>query len=121
MIGILDIETVAPSYDGEGFPPVEGFIEWAGFRLLITRVTLYPGASHLCGYVDVPPGHWAHGDPCVYVDVHGGITYARETEDGWWRVGFDCNHFGDTPARWTKAAVAQELYKFADWLGREER
>ena len=31
----------------------------------------------------------------TYVPVHGGITYAEESEDGSMVYGFDCAHFGD--------------------------
>lgn len=63
----------------------------------------------LCGYVGVPPGHPWHGKNYydLPVDVHGGLTYARECdghichvpspgepEHLWW-LGFDCGHAFD--------------------------
>ena len=68
----------------------------------------------LCGYVGVSPGHPAYGKRYndVYVDVHGGLTYAAkcshgeedksichipgdgEPDDVWW-LGFDCGHYMD--------------------------
>jgi hypothetical protein len=35
----------------------------------------------------------------IEVDVHGGLTYSAEGEDGWWYFGFDTAHAEDfTPA-----------------------
>ena len=59
------------------------------------EVITHPTLGHLCGYVDLPEGHPCWGTECTEVDVHGGITYAREHSDGYWRVGFDCAHIGD--------------------------
>jgi hypothetical protein len=67
------------------------------------------GAGSWCGYAAVPPGHPWHGKEYEHVDVevHGGLTYARECaghvchvpkpgepDDVWW-LGFDCAHSGD--------------------------
>ena len=78
----------------------------AGLHAIIHRV---PHHGALCGYVAVPPGHphhKVHYDE-VPVDVHGGLTYAKECageichvaepgepEDVWW-LGFDCAHSDD--------------------------
>lgn len=54
--------------------------------------------THLCGYVTFPklplkePGY----DHLCDVDVHGGVTYAQQNEDGSYTYGFDCAHFGDS-------------------------
>jgi hypothetical protein len=59
------------------------------------RVKLLRGGWR-CGYVRINPDD----NTCIYdIDVHGGITYSRDSEnsylpDGWW-VGFDCIHSGD--------------------------
>lgn len=70
--------------------------------------------GHWCGYVGVAPTHPWHGkySDSMDVDVHGGLTYARECEEGdpeltvchipapgepehlWW-LGFDCAHCND--------------------------
>ena len=73
------------------------------------------------GYVGVPSGHPWFGknyQELEDVDVHGGLTYsssARPTgvrgqavEDGFWWVGFDTAHMGDTPDNWTKDQVEKE-------------
>lgn len=77
----------------------------AGMPCILHRAHL----GHWCGYVGVPPGHPCHGkdyDDCD-VDVHGGLTYAKdcrepvcrvpkpdEPEHLWW-LGFDCANAGD--------------------------
>jgi len=54
--------------------------------------------GHLCGYICIPEGHpWKGlGENALYdnIDVHGGITYNKEEEDGYW-IGFDCAHSSD--------------------------
>lgn len=66
--------------------------EHAGYVCTIRKAPL----EHLCGYVDIPPGHPWHGVGYVDIDadVHGGLTYSEE-EEGAWRIGFDCAHSGD--------------------------
>lgn len=76
-----------------------------GFPCLVNR----GGMGAWCGYVAVPPGHWAYGKgySSVNVSVHGGLTYAGqcsgsichvpapgEPDDVWW-LGFDANHWCD--------------------------
>lgn len=100
-----------------------------------------PGGAW-CGYVGVPPGHPYHGKDYddVDVDVHGGLTYARECmdlaevkkyrpeethdsiichvpeedepEELWW-LGFDCSHAGDYAPRHERslAKVRDEAYR----------
>ncbi len=78
---------------------VEREWEHAGLKCAVTLQ--HPG-GHRCGYVRVPPGHWAFGKEYedIHVDVHGGITFAtpepcaHEDGAGWW-VGFDCGHSED--------------------------
>jgi hypothetical protein len=31
----------------------------------------------------------------IEVDVHGGITYSQQEDDGWWYFGFDTNCYND--------------------------
>jgi hypothetical protein len=73
--------------------------------------------GHLCGYARCPQrpvkesGY--HGI-LSFVPVHGGITYAREHDDGTMVYGFDCNHSGDfsewdpSGKQWTEDEVAEE-------------
>ena len=74
-----------------------------GLRCVIQRAG---PRRHLCGYVEVKPGHPWHGityeydEPVSGVRVHGGLTWARDhapgvdkNESTW--LGFDCGHLGD--------------------------
>lgn len=75
-------------------------LEVQGYPVVIIRHT--NGAGHLCGYVGLPKDHpcFGKGYDDIGVNVHGGLTYARnhldgrDDEDIWW-VGFDCAHAGD--------------------------
>lgn len=77
-----------------------------GYAAVILR---NPAYGHLCGYVEVKPGHVLHGAhymECTLsrIEVHGRLTYSRAGENfrtddnsdksGWW-FGFDCNHSFD--------------------------
>lgn len=112
-----------PSGDWDGEPDkVQWTDEATGFACLAKRQS---SSGHWCGYVGVEPGHAWHGkgydevrtlddeDEAQYPDVHGGLTYADECQEGppdqtvchipepgkpehlWW-LGFDCHHSGDT-------------------------
>lgn len=67
------------------------------------RLLRHPDLGHLCGYVGVPPAHPCSGKGYddVEVEVHGGLTFAREgggrpeLPEDFWRFGFDCAHYGD--------------------------
>lgn len=63
---------------------VEDGITWA-----VCRAPLYGAAN---GYAQIPEDHPWHGLDYdeIDVDVHGGLTFAR---DGW--IGFDTLHVGD--------------------------
>ena len=57
----------------------------------------------LCGYVGIPKEHrfWGVGydDDKELEDiadnVHGGLTYSEQGDDGWWYFGFDTAHVED--------------------------
>ena len=51
---------------------------------------------HLCGYVYLPPEHpfYKKNYEEIDVSVHGGLTFSTEYW-GWWKIGFDCAHYGD--------------------------
>jgi hypothetical protein len=58
----------------------------------------------LCGYVGIPKGHrfWGksyHGEneevDAISEDVHGGLSYSAQGDDGWWYFGFDTAHAED--------------------------
>lgn len=83
--------------------------EWiqepSGYKCRITRNKT---TGTLCGYVGIPKEHkfWGvgydDGNDEMYAiqdDIHGGLTYAQEGDDGWWYFGFDTAHAEDfTPA-----------------------
>lgn len=76
--------------------------DWTTKAGLRAVVVVHP-MGHRCGYVAVPPEHKLHGEDYdnVYVDVHGGLTFAGGTltypaaNDGLWWFGYDCAHLGD--------------------------
>lgn len=78
----------------------------------------YTGPAWRCGYVRMPLEHpW-----CVdmsrddvfgrleSMNVHGGVTFAEQSSDGsgYWWIGFDCAHRGDTMANCTLEYVEGE-------------
>lgn len=80
--------------------------EWiqkpSGYKCRIKR---NPITGTLCGYVGIPRGHkfWGQGYDedrnkelsAIQDDVHGGLTYSQEGDDGWWYFGFDTSHYDD--------------------------
>jgi hypothetical protein len=79
--------------------------EWiqepSGYKCRIRRNEI---TGALCGYVGIPKEHrfWgisyeeSHVELSeIEVDVHGGLTYSAEGDDGWWYFGFDTNHADD--------------------------
>ena len=87
------------------------------------------------GYVAINPNHPLFGkdyEDGLELDVHGGITYADYGKnlvgsvpeligyENWWVLGFDTNHFSDTPERWPKERVIEEaksLLEQIEFLG----
>jgi hypothetical protein len=67
--------------------------EYKSYKCEITRNTL----KAWCGYVYLPTDHDYYGmeDSSINISVHGGITYTCWKE-GFWVIGFDCSHSGDT-------------------------
>ncbi len=67
---------------------------YKNIRCLILRD---PSMLHLCGYVDLPKEVPIYGKSSdeIRVYAHGGINWSEKTEDGFWRIGFDCMHGND--------------------------
>lgn len=71
--------------------------EHAGLRCFVRR---FDKGSCWCGYVLLPEGHTWREAEVVWANVHGGVTWNRESPghlegvEGW-LVGFDCKHMGD--------------------------
>ena len=107
----------------------ENYIEkdWeteAGLRAVV--VNGFMGVR--CGYVGVPRSNPLFGKDYMAtelaeVSVHGGLTYAESdrhypvTSELHW-FGFDCAHWGDTPAKCTLAFCVNECEQLADQLAR---
>ncbi len=108
-----------------------------------------PESGHWCGYVGVAPGHPWHGVsysnlPDYGPEVHGGLTYADECQEGppeqtvrhipapgepdhvWW-FGFDCRHAWDiAPSDYVSAERARwrprdGAYRTLDYVQNECR
>jgi hypothetical protein len=114
--------------------------EASGYRC---KVVLYEDSigqmKWFCGYVGLPKSHPAAGKDYddIEVDVHGGLTFAKEGNDKdarwpdnnlYW-VGFDCAHAGDYTGsmfgyseirerHWTLEDVKAETEKLAAQLKR---
>lgn len=82
-------------------------------------------AGHYCGYITISKDHPVAKD-CLnksfpeeiannWVDVHGGITYARRKEDGF-VIGFDLAHVGDEHLNINNNYVIEELEKLETQL-----
>jgi hypothetical protein len=78
--------------------------------------------GHYCGYVRFPKRpvrEEGYEGILVYVPVHGGITYAQQSEDGSMVYGFDCAHAGDWSEihtygkKWTLEEVVKETENMA--------
>ncbi len=62
------------------------------------HIILHPRLGHYCGYCVFPQKcvrETGYSGLLTYVPVHGGITWARENENGAMTYGFDCAHAGD--------------------------
>ena len=69
--------------------------EWVTQAGLPAKVKIMP-MGHRCGYVGVNAETFKDkGYDDLDVDVHGGLTYARDEEDGLRWYGYDCAHLGD--------------------------
>jgi hypothetical protein len=80
-------------------------IEWQ-YELVPCFMVRHAELGMWCGYVAVEEGHpWyeqGYDDVLDDVEVHGGLTYARDkvrlatgVEGRLWWLGFDCGHCGD--------------------------
>lgn len=76
--------------------------------------------GHYCGYVRFakrPVVERGYDGFVTYIPVHGGITFARGSENGSMVYGFDCAHAGDWVSycpsghKWTEDEVVVETEK----------
>jgi hypothetical protein len=88
--------------------------EWiqepSGYKCRISR-NKHMGT--LCGYVGIPKEHRFWG--ASYEDdelrdigdnVHGGITYSQQGDDGYWYFGFDTSHMDDFAPKMIETLIA---------------
>ena len=84
--------------------------EVSGYKCRISR-NKHMGT--LCGYVGIPKEHRFWG--ASYEDdelrdigdnVHGGITYSQQGDDGWWYFGFDTSHMDDFAPKMVETLIA---------------
>ena len=96
--------------------------EWvqepSGYKCRIKR---NEGTGTLCGYVGIPKEHrfWGVGydsDEEIHAiaeDVHGGLTYSQQGDDGWWFFGFDTAHTEDFAPKIVELLLSTN-YEFKD-------
>ena len=88
--------------------------EWtqepSGYKCRISR---NEHMGTLCGYVGIPKEHRFWG--ASYEDdelrdigdnVHGGITYSQQGDDGYWYFGFDTSHTNDFAPKMVETLIA---------------
>ena len=90
--------------------------EVSGYKCRISR---NEHTGTLCGYVGIPKEHRFWGisyniDPDpelsdISDNVHGGLTYSRQGEDGWWYFGFDTAHLDDFAPTTIEHAIARHV------------
>ena len=74
-----------------------------------------------CGYAVIPEDHPFYGADYDEVedeiDVHGGLTFSGKLDDiDGYLLGFDCNHYGDTPEVQDEEYALSECKKLVDQL-----
>jgi hypothetical protein len=96
--------------------------EWiqepSGYKCRIRRNST---TGTLCGYVGIPKEHrfWGvnyDGDEEIHAiaeDVHGGLTYSQQGDDGWWYFGFDTAHSDDFAPAIVELLI-ESKYEFKD-------
>ena len=101
--------------------------EWlneVGYKCRIKRNEI---TGALCGYVGIPKDHlfWGigyqgHNDDIdsISQEVHGGLTYGQEGDDGYWYFGFDTSHAGDFAPKLVEywIGTARKDWKFWDCM-----
>jgi len=102
---------------------------YRGMTYAITHLDFYGDMSWRCGYVAIPDDHPLHGVDYTDIDeeleVHGGLTYSRESltvdtnEPYTWWLGFDTNHWGDNQITQSLKYVEEECKKLIDQIVEE--
>lgn len=105
--------------------------EYRGYTIVVKNIfengiyPLFPDTSEYsnwyCGYAVIPEDHPFYGadydDVEGDVDVHGGLTFSGELDgiDGF-LLGFDCNHYGDSPEVQDEEYTLSECKRLVDQL-----
>ena len=86
--------SVVKEWERDGLKYHVAYVEWSEFLRNIGRMH-----DHYSGYVTFPECPIAEdgydNEAIRSIDVHGGITYAVEEDDGSYTYGFDCAHLYD--------------------------
>lgn len=103
---------------------------YRGYTIIIKKFyeklyPFFPGISvnniWFCEYAVIPEDHPFYGEDYDevegYVDVHGGLTFSGELDgiDGF-LLGFDCNHYGDSPEVQDEEYTLSECKRLVDQL-----
>lgn len=104
--------------------------DYRGYTIVVKKFCeklypFFPGISlnniWFCGYAVIPEDHPFYGEDYDevegYVDVHGGLTFSGELDgiDGF-LLGFDCNHYGDSPEVQDEEYTLSECKRLVDQL-----
>ena len=105
--------------------------DYRGYTIVVKKIFedgIYPifpdesvRSTWFCGYVVIPEDHPFYGEDYDevegYVDVHGGVTFSGELDgiDGF-LLGFDCNHYCDSPEVQDEEYTFNECKRLVDQL-----
>ena len=82
----------------KGYPERDATETWEKEGVTYSIVQHTSFMTHYCGYCRFatrPVKEQGYDGFLAYVPAHGGITYAKQSEDGSMVYGFDCAHAGD--------------------------
>lgn len=73
-----------------------------------------------CGYITILKNHKCLNNITDYqeidIECHGGITFGENINDKEYKLGFDCNHGGDSMDYWDISKVTNEIKSICDQL-----
>ena len=105
--------------------------DYRGYTIVVKKFRedgFYPflidtSVNHIwyCGYAVIPEDHPFYGVDHDDVEddiwVHGGLTFSGEIEDiDGYLLGFDCNHYGDSPVVQNETYTLSECKRLVDQL-----
>ncbi|WP_106460142.1 hypothetical protein [Anaerococcus sp. Marseille-P3915] len=113
------IQKIVKKEDYRGYTIVVKKIFEDGIYTIFTDESKY--SNWYCGYAVIPEDHPFYGEDYDevegYVDVHGGLTFSGELDgiDGF-LLGFDCNHYEDSPEVQDEEYTLNECKRLVDQL-----